>query len=73
MFNTIVRAGAVRAGAASRYGSGSDQMMRLLAAQAPATQHWAKQSTVHRRGRGYQQFIIHICSLDMGSHGVNSV
>jgi hypothetical protein len=45
MFNTIVGAGAVGAGAvgagavgagaASRYGSGSDQMMRLLAAPAP--------------------------------------
>jgi hypothetical protein len=33
MINTIVGAGA-----ASRYGSGSDQMMRLLA--APALQHW---------------------------------
>jgi hypothetical protein len=29
MFNTIVGAGAVGAGAASRYGSGSDQKMRL--------------------------------------------
>jgi hypothetical protein len=36
MFNTIVGVGA--AGAALRYGSGSDQMMRLLV--APATQHW---------------------------------
>jgi hypothetical protein len=36
MFNTIV--GAVGAGAASRYGSGSDQKMRILA--APAPQHW---------------------------------
>jgi hypothetical protein len=37
MFNTIVGAGAVGAGAASRYGSGfgSDQKMRLL----PAPQH----------------------------------
>jgi hypothetical protein len=42
MFNTIVGVGAVGvgavrvgAGAASRYGSGSDQMMRLLAASAP--------------------------------------
>jgi hypothetical protein len=33
MFNTIVEAGA-----ASRYGSGSDQKMQLLA--APAPQHW---------------------------------
>jgi hypothetical protein len=42
IINTIVGAGAVGAGAASRYGSGSDQMMRLLAAQAPtpAPQHW---------------------------------
>jgi hypothetical protein len=35
MFNTIFGAGAVGAGAASRYGSGSDQKMRLLAAPAP--------------------------------------
>jgi hypothetical protein len=35
MFNTIVGAGAVGAGAASRYGSGSDQKKRLLAAPAP--------------------------------------
>jgi hypothetical protein len=35
MINTIVGAGAVRAGAASRYGSGSDQKMQLLAAPAP--------------------------------------
>jgi hypothetical protein len=40
MFNTIVGAGA-----ASRYGSGSDQKMRLLA--APAPQHWLL-STVDR-------------------------
>jgi hypothetical protein len=33
MINTLVGAGAV--GAASRYGSGSDQKMRLLAAPAP--------------------------------------
>jgi hypothetical protein len=40
MIFTIVVAGVVgaRAGAASRYGSGSDQMMRLLA--APAPQNW---------------------------------
>jgi hypothetical protein len=36
MFNTTVGAGAR---AASRYGSGSDQMMRLLAALAPAPEH----------------------------------
>jgi hypothetical protein len=36
MINT--GAGAVGAGAASRYGSGSDQKMRLLA--SPAPQHW---------------------------------
>jgi hypothetical protein len=37
MFNTIGGVGAVRAGAgaASRYGSGSDQKLRLLAAPAP--------------------------------------
>jgi hypothetical protein len=42
MINTIVGVGAVGAGAgaASRYGSGSDQIMRLLAAQAQAPQHW---------------------------------
>jgi hypothetical protein len=42
MFNTIVGTGAVGAGTVSRYGSGScsDQMMRLLAAPAPASQHW---------------------------------
>jgi hypothetical protein len=39
MFNIIVGAGAVGAGAASRYGSGSYQKMRLLAASAP--QHWS--------------------------------
>jgi hypothetical protein len=39
MCNTIVGAGAVGAGGASRYGSGSDQKMRLLAAPAPAPQH----------------------------------
>jgi hypothetical protein len=47
LFNTIVGAEAVGAGAvgatagagvASRYGSGSDQMMRLHV--APAPQHW---------------------------------
>jgi hypothetical protein len=38
MYFTTVGAGAVGAGAASRYGSGSDQKMRLLA--APAPQHW---------------------------------
>jgi hypothetical protein len=40
MFNIIVGAGAVGAGAELRYGSGSDQNMRLLA--APAPQHWEK-------------------------------
>jgi hypothetical protein len=44
MINTIVGAGAVGAGAASRYGSGYDQMMRLLA--APAPQHCTLYSTV---------------------------
>jgi hypothetical protein len=44
MIYTIVGAGAVGAGAASRYssGSGSDQKMRLLA--APAAQHWFKEN-----------------------------
>jgi hypothetical protein len=41
MFNTTVGAGAARAGAASCYGSGSDQKMRLLAAPALAPQHWS--------------------------------
>jgi hypothetical protein len=43
MIYTIVRAGAVGAGAgaASRYGS--DQMMRLLVAPAPAPQHCLKE------------------------------
>jgi hypothetical protein len=35
MFNTYIGAEAVGAGAATRYGSGSDQMMRLLADPAP--------------------------------------
>jgi hypothetical protein len=35
MINTIVKAEAVKAGAASYYGSDFDQMMRLLAAPAP--------------------------------------
>jgi hypothetical protein len=35
MFNTILGPGAVGARAALRYGSGSFQMMRLLAAPAP--------------------------------------
>jgi hypothetical protein len=44
MFNTIIGAGAVGAGAASRYVSvsSSDQKMRLLAAPTPAPQHWMK-------------------------------
>jgi hypothetical protein len=41
MFNTIV--GAVGAGDASRYGSGYDQKMRLLAAPVPAPQHCFQQ------------------------------
>jgi hypothetical protein len=40
LLNTIFVARAVGAGAALRYGSGSDQMMRLLA--APAPQHCFK-------------------------------
>jgi hypothetical protein len=44
MFNAIVSAGDVGAGtgATSRYGSGSDKMMRLLADPAPAPQHCLK-------------------------------
>jgi hypothetical protein len=44
-FNTIFGDGDVGAGggAASHYGSGSDQMMRLLA--APALQHWVQYET----------------------------
>jgi hypothetical protein len=44
MIYTIAGAGAVVAGAraALRYGSGSDKKMRLLAALAPALQHWPK-------------------------------
>jgi hypothetical protein len=42
MFNTIVGAGAVGAGTASRYGSGygSDQKMWFLETPAPEPQHW---------------------------------
>jgi hypothetical protein len=40
MFITNVGAGAVEAGAVLRYGSASDQMMRLLA--NPAPQHWTE-------------------------------
>jgi hypothetical protein len=49
MFNTIVGAGAVGAGAgaASRYDAGSDQNMRLLAAPAPAPQHWYNVHTLY--------------------------
>jgi hypothetical protein len=47
MFSTIVGAGA---GAASRYGSGSDQKMRLLA--APAPQHWFSSNGEHYVGEG---------------------
>jgi hypothetical protein len=47
MFNTIVGAGAVGAGAASRYGSSSGQMMRFLA--APAPQHCEKVEAKYRK------------------------
>jgi hypothetical protein len=40
MIYTIVRVKVIGAGAASRYGSGSDQIVRLLV--APAPQHWQK-------------------------------
>jgi hypothetical protein len=39
MFITIVRAGAVGAGAVSHFGSGSDQIMRLLVVPAPQHCH----------------------------------
>jgi hypothetical protein len=46
MFNAIVGAGAIIAGVggASRYDSGSNQKMRLLAALAP--QHWFPEKNV---------------------------
>jgi hypothetical protein len=47
MCNAIVGAGA-GARAASRYGSGSDQMMQLLA--APAPQHWFVYNTPRIEG-----------------------
>jgi hypothetical protein len=43
MINSIVGAGAIVSGASSRYGSGSDQKMRLRLRPkdaAPAPQHW---------------------------------
>jgi hypothetical protein len=45
MFNTIVGAGAIRAGAVGAGGGatmrcGSGQKMRILAAPAPDPQHW---------------------------------
>jgi hypothetical protein len=55
MLNNTLRAGTVGAGAASRYDSGSDQMMRLLA--APALQHWFIQFLI---------LIILICSSWLG-------
>jgi hypothetical protein len=45
MSNIIVGAGA--AGDASRYGSGYDQNMRLLAVPAPAPQHWPPELRRH--------------------------
>jgi hypothetical protein len=45
MLNNTLKAGAVGAGAATRYGSGSDQMMRLLA--VPAPQHcWTQAASI---------------------------
>jgi hypothetical protein len=58
MFNTIAETGAVVAGAASRYGSGSDQKMQLLA--APAPQHWLRlqqYSNVHVPVKRYAQYV----------------
>jgi hypothetical protein len=50
MFNTIIGAGAVEARAALHYrsGSGSDQMMRLLAAPAPLHFFYANNSSFVR-------------------------
>jgi hypothetical protein len=56
MLNNTLRAGAVGAGAASRYGSGSDQMMRLLA--APAPQHWSSKPSANNK---WFLGIIHQC------------
>jgi hypothetical protein len=48
MFNTIIGAGAVWAGAASHYGSGSDQMMQLrLRNTASHTHERVKVAAVH--------------------------
>jgi hypothetical protein len=55
MINTIVGAGAVGAGAASRYGSGSDQKMRLLA--APAPQHWCFVSKPYQEGKFFRALL----------------
>jgi hypothetical protein len=62
MFDTISRTEAVEAGAASRYNSGSDQMMQLLA--APAPQHCILQqsnvSVISQFGNGQQYSTIWI-------------
>jgi hypothetical protein len=51
MFNTIVGAGAIGAGAASRYGFGFAQMKLLLAAPAPQhhSAHLTFTASVHSR------------------------
>jgi hypothetical protein len=55
VFNTICRTGAViaGAGAASHYGSGSDQMMGLLAAPAPQHQVIESASTAATKVNGF--------------------
>jgi hypothetical protein len=67
MFNTIVGSGA-----ASRYGSGSDQKMRLLAAPA----HWSLFITAQKGLRVqsmlvkmYRQQQTKVTTIDQASHG----
>jgi hypothetical protein len=54
--NTMSGAGAVGARAASRYGSGSPKILRLLA--APALQHW---SAILREKIGNIKKILPFC------------
>jgi hypothetical protein len=75
MFNTIVEAGAVGAGAraALRYGSVSDQMMRLLA--ATALQHWIQrplEKLEHWRGcLAFGDWLFGEWSFEKWSHSEN--
>jgi hypothetical protein len=57
MFNAIVGTGAVGAGAASHYGSGSDQKVRLLA--APAPQHCFNLTVTITDGAIFKPIWIH--------------